>query len=100
MHIAFNTQQILEKVLKLILYSCAIPEKRVRSAGHSLVTLVTLVENQGVKVPDYIRVLISKVSSWESATRYDDCFADSLNVNTVLNAYFMVKKYAPLVING
>ena len=98
--VAFNTQQILEKTFKLVLYSCTLSSQRVRNAGHSLSTLATMVENQGITVPDFILVLVSKVSTWESATRYDDCYSGFLDVKTVLNAYFAVKRYASLVING
>lgn len=98
--VAFNTQQILEKTFKLVLYSCTLSSKRVRSAGHSLDTLVAMIKSQGLTVPDYIRVLVARISTWESATRYDDYYSDSLDVKTVLNAYFAVKRYASLVING
>lgn len=98
--IAFNTQQILEKVLKLILYSCNISYKQVRNAGHTIQLLISLVKKQGIYVPDTIENMSSMISGWEAATRYDAFVVMEYDVPIVLNAYSTVRAYAIRVIEG
>ena len=98
--IAFDVQQILEKVFKLILYSSNVSRSKIRGAGHDLSLLSLLICAQGIKIPTDVIALIPSVSKWESATRYDACFGDTLDVNVVLNAYSIVRHYTMLILFG